>query len=100
MRKVRVAELELFWEFLQSNLYTTISEDCESGDDSAKYGSLKDAYDKLYEESLRLNKVNGKLSAKVKNKERECTKIAQKLSEAQANLIQIKYDNDTCFEQL
>ena len=62
--------------------------------------TLEDSYDKLCEKYLRLNKVNKRLSTKLRNQETECTKIAQELSEALANLIQMKSDNDTCFEQL
>ncbi|GFY94157.1 hypothetical protein Acr_09g0006030 [Actinidia rufa] len=109
MRKVRVVEMteislllphlstlvvmcqNLMVKLQKSSSFTdSDSEENESGDEGIKYVPLKDAYDKLYEESLRLNKVNGMLSAKFKNKESECTKIAQELSEAQANLIQMK----------
>ncbi|GFS34061.1 hypothetical protein Acr_00g0032020 [Actinidia rufa] len=60
-----------------SNFMDSNNEDSESDDEDAKYVPLKDAYDKLYEKSLRLNKVNGKLSSKFKNKESGCTKIPQ-----------------------
>ena len=49
-----------------SNFTYSNSEDSESGHEGAKYAFLKDAYDKLYEESLRLNEVDEKLSAKFK----------------------------------
>ena len=74
---------------------TTNDESSESDDEE-----LQQAYEKLYKESLKLSKLNDKLTMKLKACESENIKLKEEISEARIDAIKIANDRQALCAKL